>query len=805
MEFRAEGTLKDCARLTPFNLSSRASVLALSAAAAFVFCPGEFARAQETNGEAGTEKTNGAAPATKSNDQDDGAPPSQGEVPEVVVEQQQETKPAPVVTPKPKPRPVTRQPVAPPPPTQQPTIEAYDAEQKEIQSVIFDLPVDGDTLNRGTSGVDGYFAEGTSAATKTNTLIMNIPGSVSIITEEMAQDQAANQLGQALLYVPGITVQQGEGHRDQLTFRGQRTTADFFVDGVRDDIETFRDLYNAQTIEVLKGPLAMIFGRGGGGGVINRVLKRADGIPIYEGTMQLGSWDRARFTADVGQAISPNVAIRLNAMFEDSDTFRDFSWMERYGLNPTMGFKLGERTTFHVSYEYKVHDQNVDRGGPSILNRPFPAPMELFYGQPLVSFTNFDGHIATATFEHETVGGLQIRNHTFFADYDKLYQNIFADSAVNAPGPDLVRLNGYQSIQGRQNFFNQTDFSYSFNTGKHLFHTVVAGTEVGVQDNDEFRNLPTGFPTNVNALRPTVFTPTLFNIPNRVRFTDLETLSAFIQDQLQITRYFELIGGVRFEHFDLDFDTAPGDQFGVIRTSRIDDVWSPRIGGVLKPFEKLHFYASYANSFLPANGDNFGALTVTAQELEPEEFTNYETGFKWTPKPRLLVQGAIYRLDRDNQPLTIGPDTFARGLTRTRGAELEVSGYLTDRWQVFGGFAYMDSEILVGAPDLVGNSVESVPVHTFSIWNKYQLTQRWGVGLGIIYQGDWFAAADNTVIVPEYTRFDGAIYYDLNEHWSAQLNIENLFDTEYWISSHNNNNISYGAPASAFVTVKARW
>jgi catecholate siderophore receptor len=798
MQLRAESTVKDRACAARRNFSSKVSVLALSAA--FMACPGEFARAQETKTDAGSETISGAAP--QAGGQADAAPPPHSEVPEVLVEQQQETEPAPVVTPKPKPRPVTRQQVT-PPPTQQPSIEAYDADQKEIQSIIFDLPVDGDTLNRGTSGVDGYFAEGTSGATKTNTLIMNIPGSVSIITEEMAQDQAANQLGQALLYVPGITVQQGEGHRDQLTFRGQRTTADFFVDGVRDDIETFRDLYNAQTIEVLKGPLAMIFGRGGGGGVINRVLKRADGIPIYEGTMQLGSWDRARFTADVGQAISPNAAIRLNAMFEDSDTFRDFSWLERYGLNPTMGFKLGERTTFHVSYEYGVHDQNVDRGGPSILNRPFPAPMELFYGQPLASFTNFDGHIATATFEHETAGGLQIRNHTFYADYDKLYQNIFADSAVGAPGPDLVRLNGYQSSQDRQNFFNQTDFSYSFNTGKHLFHTVVAGIEIGVQNNDEFRNLPTGFPTNVPTLLPTIFTPTLFNIPNRIRFTDLETQSAFIQDQLQITRYFELIGGIRFDRFDVDYE----DKLGAFTTSRIDDVWSPRIGGVLKPFEKLHFYASYANSFLPANGDNFGALTVTAEELEPEEFTNHEVGFKWTPKPRLLVQGALYRLDRDNQPVVIGADTFARGLTRTRGAELEVSGYLTDRWQVFGGFAYMDSEILKAGDnlDLVGNSVESVPVHTFSMWNKYQLTQRWGVGLGIIYQGDWFAAADNTVIVPEYTRFDGAVYYDFNEHWSAQLNIENLFDTEYWISSHNNNNISYGAPASAFVTVKAKW
>jgi catecholate siderophore receptor len=810
MEFRAEGTLKDRARAARFNLSSSASVLALSAAAAFIFCPGEFARAQEVNGEAGTEKINGAAPATESNGQADGTPPPIGEVPEVLVEQQPETKPAPVVTAKPKPRPVTRQPAAPLPPRQQPSIEAYDAEQKEIQSIIFDLPVDGDTLNRGTSGVDGYFAAGTSAATKTNTLIMNIPGSVSIITEEMAEDQAANSLGQALLYVPGITVQQGEGHRDQLTFRGQRTTADFFVDGVRDDIETFRDLYNAQTIEVLKGPLAMIFGRGGGGGVINRVTKRADGIPIYEGTVQLGSWDRARFTADAGQALSKNAAFRMNAMYEDSETFRDFSWMERYGLNPTMGFKLGERTTLHFSYEYKVHDQNVDRGGPSLVSRPFPAPTDLFFGQPFASFTNFDGHIATATFEHETVGGLQIRNHTFYADYDKLYQNIFADSVVNAPGPGLVELDGYQSIQPRQNFFNQTDFSYSFNPGKHLLHTVVAGTEIGVQKNDEFRNLPTfGSPNsgifirNVPALSPTIFTTTFFNRPNRRRFTDLETQSAFIQDQLEITRYFELIGGIRFDRFDVDFE----DKLGAFTASRIDDVWSPRIGGVVKPFETLHFYASYANSFLPANGDNFGALSVTTQELEPEEFTNYETGFKWTPKRRLLVQGALYRLDRDNQPVVIGADTFARGLTRTKGAELEISGYLTDRWQVFGGFAYMDSEILKAGDnvDLVGNSVDSVPVHTFSMWNKYQLTQRWGVGLGIIHQGSWYAAADNLVTVPEYTRVDAAVFYDLYEHWSAQVNVENLFDTKYWISSHNNNNISYGAPTSAFVTLKARW
>jgi catecholate siderophore receptor len=187
------------------------------------------------------------------------------------------------------------------------------------------------------------------------------------------------------------------------------------------------------------------------------------------------------------------------------------------------------------------------------------------------------------------VGGLQIRNHTVFADYDKLYQNIFADSSVNGPGPGLVELDGYQSIAGRQNFVNQTDFSYSFTQGLHLRHTLVGGLEFGVQDNDEFRNLPVFgapgsgiFTLNVPALDPTVFTPTMYSRPNRRRFTDLDTTSAFIQDQFEITQYFELIGGIRFDRFDVNFE----DRLNGFQTSRVDDVWSPRAGGVLRPWER---------------------------------------------------------------------------------------------------------------------------------------------------------------------------------------------------------------------------
>ena len=780
-----------------------------------------LAQAQDAISSPSDEKTDATAPGTAASGQEAESPADrESTLPEVVVETEDATGEASDVdTDDPAPQFASQQPII--APQVVPPSATIDSTPSTMQGVIFDLPVAGDTLNRGTTGVDGYFASGTSVATKTNTLIMNIPGSVTIITKELAQDQGATLLGQALLYVPGIAVQQGEGHRDQITFRGQETTADFFVDGVRDDIQTFRDLYNAETIEVLKGPLAMIFGRGGGGGVINRVTKKADGVRVYEGAVQLGSYGRKRVTADVGQAVTEDFAVRLNMMYEDSETFRDFSWLERYGINPTVGVKLGDKTTLHMSYEYKTHDQNVDRGGPSINGRPFTYPIETFWGQPFASFTEFDGHVATATLQHETESGLQFRNHTFYADYYKLYQNIFTDTPVNTVGnapvvpfvaAPWVQLDGYQSITKRQNFFNQTDLAYSFNMNSHVRHTVVAGTEIGIQDNFEFRNDP-NFVTpgsgedeySVSANNPTTFVPVFFNDPSRRRQTDLTTLSAFIQDQIEITPYFEVIGGVRFEHFDVEFQ----DNLNNFTTSRIDNVWSPRIGAVIKPAKHFHIYASYAKSFLPQNGDNFGNLNVDAATLAPEEFENYETGFNWTLAPRLLLTGAIYQLDRQNQRVDVGPDELAVGRTRTKGAELEISGYVTDDWQVFGGYALTDSNILFagdGANDPEpGDRVESTPLHTFSMWNKYQVSQRWGAGLGVIHQSSWFAQAQNDVRIPGYTRFDGAIYYDHDETWSAQLNVENLFNTEYWISSHNDNNISYGAPTSAYVTLKAKW
>ncbi len=670
---------------------------------------------------------------------------------------------------------------------------------------------EGEPVGRGPTGIDGYIATGTSTATKTNTPILNIPQSITIITEQQASDQGSETLGEALQYVPGVTVAQGEGHRDQINIRGQVTTADFFIDGVRDDAEYFRDLYNIQAVEVLKGPSAMIFGRGGGGGVINRVTKKADGESVREVTVNTGMYDRKRTTLDLGQAISSDAAFRLNAMYEDSESFRDYFELERYGINPTVAFKPADNTLLMLSYEYYSDDRTVDRGVPSRNGRPSTGPIETFFGNPDVSFADFKSHVATATLEHKTDFGLNIRNHTFVGDYDKLYQNIFAEafpgtsSAINAAGQ--VRLNGYQDFTTRQTIINQTDLTYKLQMSPDIRHTLLTGVELGYQVTDNDRNEPSfdspgsGITTiTVPFSNPTSFRPVFFDRATRRRHTDLDLAGIYVQDQLEITKHLQVIGGLRFDRFDLAFRNGLNGQ----ELESVDNVWSPRIGVVFKPFEALSFYASSSRSFLPGAGDQFNVLDVTTATLEPEEFNNRELGFKWEVAPRLFFTGAIYLLERENQVVSSGPFAGTQvGETRTEGGELALTGYITEAWQVSAGYGHQVAEVVIGTPATTGKEVPWVPHNTYSLWNKYQFSRMWGAGIGVVHKTDYFAEVNNLVTIPAYTRVDGALFLDLDENWSAQLNIENILDEEYFASAHNNNNISPGAPRSAYVTVKA--
>src|SRR6185436_19425305 len=180
----------------------------------------------------------------------------------------------------------------------------------------------------------GYRVAATSSATKTLTPIRDVPQSITVVTQELMKDQLMMSVADVVRYVPGITTQQGENNRDQIIVRGNNTSADFFVNGVRDDVQYFRDLYNVERMEALKGPNAMIFGRGGAGGVVNRVQKEAGFQPVREVFLQGGMHGNKRFTTDLAQPVSETVAFRVNGMFANSDSFRTGVVLDRYGLTP---------------------------------------------------------------------------------------------------------------------------------------------------------------------------------------------------------------------------------------------------------------------------------------------------------------------------------------------------------------------------------------------------------------------------------------------------------------------------------------
>jgi catecholate siderophore receptor len=613
-------------------------------------------------------------------------------------------------------------------------------------------------------------------------------------------------------YVPGVNWHQGENNRDQVVIRGQSSNADFFVNGMRDDAQVYRDLYNAERVEFLKGPNAMIFGRGGGGGVVNRVLKEADGETIREIVVQGGMFDNKRVSTDVGGKVNDQFAARLNAVYENSGSFRDFVDLKRYGVNPTFTWTPTADTKVTFSYEYFNDWRVADRGIPSLNGAPFFAsPISTFFGNPDISYSKAVQNIATTTFEHQFTNGFSVKSQTRFADTQRYYQNVYPGSAVN-PATDTLTLSAYNNANDRQNLFNQTDWTWKLDTGM-VKHTVVAGTEFGKQKSNNARfagffDNGTSISNPVDAFAPTVFDGVDFrgqasDARNR---TDLNVASVYAQDQMELTRWLQIIGGLRFQRFDLDYINLNnesvnfGEQF-----SRTDNLTSPRLGVVLKPVDNVSLYASWSRSYLPASGDQFNSLNVNTTQLKPEQFTNKEVGVKWDITPVLAFTAAVFRLDRENTPIadpTTPGAVIGAGHSRVDGEEVSLTGRITDKWQVTAGFAHLDARFLTntanagtGAPAaLAGARVPLVPMHTYSLWNRYDFTEVWAAGLGIINQTSYFAAVDNTVLIPGFTRVDGAIYWNINKDVRAQMNVENIFGAKYYASADGNNNISPGSP-----------
>ena len=647
----------------------------------------------------------------------------------------------------------------------------------------------------------------TRTGTRTPALARDIPQSLVTVTSQLVKDQAMQNLGDVVRYIPGATMGQGEGNRDQITIRGNNSTSDFFVDGVRDDTQYFRDLYNLERVEALKGSNAMVFGRGGGGGVLNRVTKEAGWDTRREVNVEGSSFGGRRVSTDLQQNVSPWIAVRLNSVYEDSDTYRDGVILERTGINPTMSISTpSRRTLLSLGYEHFKDRRTADRGIPSFLGEPLLTDESTFFGKPDESLSDAIVNSGHATLSHDA-GRVQVRNHTRYADYDKYYQNIFP-GAVNTDGT-MVSISAYNNATDRRNFFNQTDVNLTGNTGS-LQHRVLVGLELGRQSTENLRN--TGyFGTATSTLVPVTDPRVAGPVEFRPSATDannssvVTTSSVYVQDEIEINRYVRFIGGARLERFDLDFEDFRSDT----KRNRVDEMISPRAGIVIKPVEPVSVYGSFSVSYLPGSGDQFSTLTEITEALEPEEFTNYEAGVKWDAAERLALTAALYRLDRTNTR-AVDPANprllIQTGEQRSQGFELGATGAISPRWGIAAGFARQNAEITSAtASSEAGAIVPLVPRTSVSLWNRYDFSPRFGAALGAIHQSKVFTGIDNKVTLPAFERFDAALYAGIGWGLRAQLNVENLFDAKYYPTAHNNNNITPGAPRGFRLSVSSEF
>lgn len=656
-------------------------------------------------------------------------------------------------------------------------------------------------------------------ALRTPTPIIDVPQSLSIFTAAEISQRGFSSIGQIIDYTVGVNTSQGEGHRDAVVFRGVRSTADFFIDGVRDDVQYYRPLYNLEQVEILRGPNALLFGRGGTGGILNRVTKKAELDEVFTGyEVSLNSFGGFGLQLDHNVSIDDTSALRLNAMYESLEGHRDFYDGERIGVNPTARFQLSDTTRLDLSYEFIDHERFIDRGIPTGANgEPVEAFRDIVFGDETLNFHTLDAHVFRATLQHQFSDALKGRLSAFYGDYDKVYQNLYASSYDAVNSPDQVGLDGYLDTTQRQNLilsadligqFQMAGFNHTFVTGVEFINTGNNNDRlnpVWTDSNDDVefftiaRPLATGGGTGTAASgNPTTLA---FSDLNDDTHADVSVFSAYLQDEIEISDQLDIILGARFDSFEIEVFNVPANE----TRERTDERLSPRLGVVYKPQENISLYASYSESFLPRSGEQFAAINGSNNALDPNEFTNLEAGLKWDLASNLSFTGSIFEIEQrspqvaDNDPSTL--DVIESEIT---GFELQLQGQLTEAWFISAGYSYLDGE-QVNRSGNTGLRPRELPENTLSLWNTYQVSDQLGLGLGLTYQDETFINNSNTAILPAYTRIDAAAYYDLSDRFSLQLNVENLTDELYFPNAHSTHQATVGAPLNARVTLRGRF
>ena len=662
-----------------------------------------------------------------------------------------------------------------------------------------------------------YLSINESNSVKTPTPIIDVPQSLSIMTAEDITERGITSIGEIIDYTPGVNTSQGEGHRDSVVFRGVRSTADFYIDGNRDDVQYYRSLYNVEQVEILRGPNALLFGRGGTGGILNRVSKKAKLDETFTGyKATLNSFGGYGVEIDTNTDMSSTSALRINAMYESLDNHRDFFDGERIGFNPTARFELSEDSVLDMSYEYINHERFIDRGIPTGADgRPVESLKNVVFGDPENNYHELEAHVFRVNLSHQFNDYTKANVNVFYGDYDKVYSNFYA-SGYDAE-TNIVELDGYIDETTRDNLIVSGNLISEFSTGS-IGHMVIAGTEIIRTNSDQFRLNPEFDSTGNDretfiTQRPLMFSglsginaagnqvTTAFTALNDDTRVNLDVASFFVQDEIELSEHLDLVLGARFDRFDIEVFNAKA----VETRSRTDEQVSPRAGLIYKPQENISVYASYSESFLPRSGEQYTDINGSDNQLDPDTYSNQEIGIKWDFAQGLSFTAALFENEQSSpQVADDNPETLDVINSDISGYELQLTGYLNDDWRITANYSHLEGEI-VDRSGPTGLTPRELPENTFSVWSTYQVNDVFGVGLGATYQDESFINNGNSAVLPSYTRWDASAYYDISDDLRVQLNIENLTDELYFPNAHATHQATVAAPLNAMLTVVGRF
>ena len=629
--------------------------------------------------------------------------------------------------------------------------------------------------------------------------ILNVPQTVTIITDEDILDQGFRAIADIVRYVPGVVTTQGEGHRDALVIRGVRTTADFYQDGMRDDVQYYRSLYNVDQVEVLKGPNALLFGRGGTGGLINRVSKKALIGETFTGlNLGLDSFGAGDFAIDGNLEVNDSVAFRLNAHSDSLANHRDQYDGQRFGINPTMTFAVDSATMINLSFEYLDHERYIDRGIPTANGAPVDALNGITYGT--------DGNIHTT--EASILRGSLVHNYSDSGkinltvaanDFNKMYQNLY----VNGFDGTNVELKGYNDVTLREtttvSFSNVNEFDRgTLTVGLDILDTENQNTRF----NSYFDNQNSASSGVANSF---VATNTSFQIDkdgNRTSLdytsdiktkadTDLEVTSLYLSGNIDLSDQWIMVLGARYEQVDTSikkYTVASGRSAlttGSATTSRDDSNVSPRLGVIYKPQNNMSLYLSYSESFIPKSGEQYKSWGSNAA-FDPDVYENTELGFKYDMESGISLSVSYF-----DQQTVKGQEDGVGGSEvigmEIDGFEIGIAGQIDEQNSINFGLTSVDATASAGT-----GKVKEVPELTWSLWYTHQANDLFGLSFGAIYQDEQIIKSEGGPLLPDFTRIDMAMTLTPTETDTVRINIENLGDETYYPHSHSTHQVSVG-------------